>query len=79
MYASYAHGACNVYVPDELADEVRAAGLNVSNVAQRALRRELTRHRAADWLDRVKALPGTAVSHEDAVDAIDAARAELGS
>lgn len=69
----------NVYLPDELVDEVRAAGLNVSNVAQRALRRELARHRAEDWLDRVRALPGTAVSHQDAMDAVEAARAELGS
>jgi post-segregation antitoxin (ccd killing protein) len=69
----------NVYLPDELVDEVRAAGLNVSNVAQRALRRELIRHRAEDWLDRVKALPRTTVSHEDAVAAVVAARAELGS
>jgi post-segregation antitoxin (ccd killing protein) len=69
----------NVYLPDELVEEVRSAGLNVSNVTQRALRRELGRHRSEDWLDRVRALPRTTVSHEEALDAVGAARTELGS
>lgn len=69
----------NVYLPEELVEEVRAAGLNVSNVAQRALRRELTRHRSEDWLDRVRSFPRTSVSHEEALDAVETARSELGS
>jgi post-segregation antitoxin (ccd killing protein) len=68
----------NVYLPDELIEEARAAGLNVSSVAQRALRQELTLHRSDDWLGRVKALPRTSVEHSAAVDAIDAARSDLG-
>ncbi|HZQ26090.1 MAG TPA: type II toxin-antitoxin system CcdA family antitoxin [Acidimicrobiales bacterium] len=68
----------NVYLPDELIEEARAAGLNVSSVAQRALRQELTLHRSDDWLDRVRALPRTSVEHSEAVEAIDAARSDLG-
>lgn len=68
----------NVYLPDELIEEARAAGLNVSSVAQRALRQELTLHRSDDWLDRVTALPRTSVDHGEAVDAVDAARSDLG-
>lgn len=68
----------NVYFPDELIEEARAAGLNVSSVAQRALRQELAGHRSDDWLDRVTALPRTSVDHSEAVDALDAARSDLG-
>jgi post-segregation antitoxin (ccd killing protein) len=68
----------NVYLPDELIEEARAAGLNVSSVAQRALRQELTLHRSDTWLDRVTALPRTSVEHSDAVAALDAARSDLG-
>lgn len=69
----------NVYMPAELAEQARAAGLNVSSLAQQALRRELARRRAGDWLDRVRRLPRTAVAHDEAMAAVDAARAELGS
>lgn len=69
----------NVYLPDDLVERVRAAGLNVSNVAQTALRRELDRRRSLDWLGRVSSLPRTSVSHAEALDAVDAARSEFGS
>ena len=72
-------GRVNVYMPAELVEEARAAGLNVSSVAQQALRRELSRHRAGVWLERVKRLPRTTVAHDEALAAVDAARAELGS
>jgi post-segregation antitoxin (ccd killing protein) len=69
----------NVYLPDDLVDEVRAAGLNVSSVAQDALRQELQCRRADDWLGRMKRLPRTALTHDESLTAIDAARAELGA
>lgn len=69
----------NVYLPDELVERVRAAGLNVSNVAQNALRRELDRRRSSDWLARIRSLPPTSVSHADALDAVEAARSDFGS
>jgi post-segregation antitoxin (ccd killing protein) len=43
----------NVYLPEDLAIEVRAAGLNVSRLTQAALRQELAQHRTRSWLQRV--------------------------
>lgn len=68
----------NVYLPDDLADEARQAGLNVSNVVQTALRNELRVRRTTDWVTRVLALPATAIEHDEVVAAIRAARDELG-
>jgi len=68
----------NVYLPDDLAEEARTAGLNVSRLSQEALRRELARRRTDAWLDRIMALPPTGVTHEEAQAALDAARDELG-
>ena len=67
----------NVYLPEELAEEARAADVNVSNVTQEALRRELSKRHTSEWLDRVKRLPRTSVTHEDVMAAVDEARSEL--
>jgi post-segregation antitoxin (ccd killing protein) len=66
----------NVYLPDDLADEARAAGLNVSQLTQEALRRALAAHQASAWLDRVRRLPSADIGHDEVLEAIDAARAE---
>lgn len=70
-------GRVNVYLPDDLADEVRRSGLNVSAVAQEALRAALAARRLSDWLDDVLRLPPTGITHEEALTALTAARAEL--
>jgi post-segregation antitoxin (ccd killing protein) len=68
----------NVYVPDELAKRARAAGLNVSALTQAAITAELDRDATATdhWLATLPAHEGQ-VSHEAAMVALDAARAEL--
>ena len=68
----------NVYLPDELAEASRAAGLNVSRIAQDALARRARRGGHVD-LDRspYATSPATGVSHEEALDAVRAARDEL--
>lgn len=66
----------NVYVPDELADEVRAAGLNVSSLTQQALRRALASARTDEWLDAVYRLRSTGISHEDVSSAVGEAKDE---
>ena len=66
----------NIYLPDELAADAKAAGLNVSQVAQRALRAELSGRRTTEWLATLDRRPERTVSHEDALAALDAARAE---
>ena len=70
----------NIYLPDDLADEARSAGLNVSNVAQDALRRELANRATSAWVERVMSLPplSPAVAHAAVLEAIDATREEMG-
>ena len=40
----------NVYLPDDLAAEAKEAGLNVSNLTQKALRSTLAGIRVDEWL-----------------------------
>jgi post-segregation antitoxin (ccd killing protein) len=68
----------NVYLPDELANAARSAGLNVSNVTQEALRRELASRTTAAWLLQLQKLPPTEIEHDEALRALDAARDESG-
>lgn len=66
----------NVYVPDDLAARARDAGLNISALTQAAIAAELDRKATRTWLD---ALPvRDRVSHDAAIDALDAARNEFG-
>lgn len=67
----------NVYLPDELAERARAAGLNVSALTRAVLEAELAGRAASEWLDRVTALPAASVDHADVVEAVTAARDEL--
>jgi post-segregation antitoxin (ccd killing protein) len=69
----------NVYLPDELAERARAAGLNVSGVAQEALRHALAGEDTDHWLDHLERLPSVDVAHEDVLRALDEAREELGA
>ncbi len=68
----------NVYLPDELAGQARAAGLNVSRVAQEAIGRALARTETDRWIDRLEVLPRAAIPHARVIAAIDEARDELG-
>ena len=69
----------NVYLPDELADRARAAGLNIAGITQAALRRALAPGETDRWLARVSALPRADIPHERVIDALDAAREEFGA
>ncbi|SDT58241.1 type II toxin-antitoxin system CcdA family antitoxin [Jiangella sp. DSM 45060] len=69
----------NVYVPDDLAEEAKASDLNVSQLTQQALRHELARRRAETWLDRVRRRRYAGVTHDHAMEALDAAREEFGA
>jgi len=68
----------NVYLPDDLAAAVRAADLNVSQIAQVALTEALAGQATDRWLEDVARLPPTGVTTTAIVDAVDAAREELG-
>lgn len=67
----------NVYVPDDLAERARSHGLNISALAQAAIRAALERSATDQWLEEIAGTP-TAVRHDDVLAAIDAARDELG-
>jgi post-segregation antitoxin (ccd killing protein) len=69
----------NVYLPDELADRARAAGVNISGVTQNALRNALYGMDTDRWLDRLDQTPRTSVPHERVIRALDDARDELGA
>jgi len=64
----------NVYLPDELAEEARAAGLNVSGLTQEAVRRALAVSRTDEWLEDVARLARTGVTHDAVLAAIGEAR-----
>ena len=69
----------NVYLPDELADQARDAGLNVSNLTQEAVRSALSAKWTGEWLDEVAALSPTGVGHEEVLAALQGAKDELES
>jgi post-segregation antitoxin (ccd killing protein) len=69
----------NVYLPDDLAQQARAAGLNISGVTQEALRSALARGETDRWLQRLEALPQLGVPHERVMAALDDARSEFGA
>jgi hypothetical protein len=70
----------NVYLPDELAREWRAADLdiNVSRITQIALERELERRRTRMWLHRVTVQRGWDVSHREVLAAVREEAASAG-
>ncbi|RAV18359.1 antitoxin [Mycolicibacterium sp. GF69] len=68
----------NVYVPDDLAARARARGLNVSALTQAAISAELENSATNAWLDELEDR-STGARHADVLDALDAARDELGA
>ncbi|MCH7669553.1 MAG: type II toxin-antitoxin system CcdA family antitoxin [Acidobacteria bacterium] len=67
----------NVYLPDDLALKVKAADLNVSRLAQEALRSALAASRVDDWLDDVGSLGSLGIDPALVVSAVTAAKDEL--
>jgi post-segregation antitoxin (ccd killing protein) len=68
----------NVYLPDDLAAEARTAGLNVSNIAQEALRRALGARRISTWLDSLRDLAPCGITHDEVLRALHSVREEAG-
>jgi len=67
----------NVYLPDDLADQAKNAGLSVSKLTQEAVRLALSAKRTGDWLNEVAALSPTGVGHEEVLAALEQAKDEL--
>lgn len=66
----------NVYLPDDLAAQAKEAGLNLSAVTQAAVRQLLAARSTDGWLSTLPRTTGSPVPHEDALQALDAAREE---
>lgn len=69
----------NIYLPDDLAEQARKADVNVSAVAQDALRRELASASIDAWLESLDRIERVDVSHSIAQSAMDEARHDFGS
>jgi post-segregation antitoxin (ccd killing protein) len=69
----------NVYLPDDLAERAKLAGVSISTVTQDALRGALAAMDTDAWLDRLAARSGTEVEHSRVLGALDEAREEFGA
>ncbi len=67
----------DVYLPDELVEEAKAAGVSISKEAQEALHTVLAATRTDHGLDDVSRLGPTGASHADVAAAVDGAKNEL--
>jgi post-segregation antitoxin (ccd killing protein) len=67
----------NVYVPDDLAAAAREEGLNVSALTREAIASALAARATDDWLASLGSEEAD-VGHDEALEALDAARDELG-
>ena len=67
----------NVYLPDDLAAEAKEAGINVSSLAQEAIRSALASRNLDTWLSSVSDLKAVDVDHEEVLAAVHAAKDEL--
>ena len=68
----------NVYLPDELAERAKLAGVSISAVTQDALRSALAAMDTDAWLDRLDQRSGAEVEHDRVLEALDEAREEFG-
>jgi post-segregation antitoxin (ccd killing protein) len=59
----------NVYLPDPLAEAVRASDINLSRLTQVAAERELARRKVEAWRDRVLIERAQGVLHDAALEA----------
>lgn len=61
----------NIYLPDALAAEAKAAGLDISARTQEAVRRSLGVQSTDAWLATLTAAPSQQTTHYRALDALD--------
>lgn len=67
----------NVYLPDELAEDAKKAGLNISALTQEAIRSSLAAQNLTTWQQLVAELDSVDVSHEKVIEAVRAAKDDL--
>jgi len=67
----------NVYLPDDLAEQAKDAGLNVSSLTQDAVRSALSASQTEEWLKRVGTLSPTGIRHDAVMSAVSEAKDDL--
>ena len=67
-----------VYLPDDLAEQARAADLNVSGLTQDAVRRALDARAVNEWLDDLASLPPVGIDPAAVREAVRSAKDEFG-
>lgn len=67
----------NVYLPDDLAEEAKALGLNISRLTQEALKSTIASDKLATWLDKVRSNEPLDIDPEAVKAAISGAKDEL--
>lgn len=67
----------NVYLPDDLAEEAKKAGLNISSLTQEAIRSSLAAHTLKRWQQQVSELASSGISHDKVIDAVTSAKHDL--
>lgn len=67
----------NVYLPDDLAEEAKRAGLNISSLTQEAIRSSLAAQSLGKWQQRIAELDSPSVSHAKVIEAVNSAKADL--
>lgn len=66
-----------MYLPDDLADQAKDAGLNVSSLTQDAIRSALSASQTEEWLTQVGALSPTGTGHDAVMTALSEAKDDL--
>jgi len=69
----------NVYLPDDLATAARERGLNVSALAQSAVRATLAQESTDAWLAQLRPVVPHQATHTSVLRALDEAREEPGT
>lgn len=67
----------NVYLPDDLAEQARQLGLNISRIARHGVEHALELSRADRWLEELGDLPATGVTHEQVLRSVSEAKEEI--
>lgn len=68
----------SLHLPDDLVAEARAADLDISGLAQDAIRRALDVHAVNEWLDDLASLPCLGIDPAIVKEAVRAAKDEFG-
>ena len=68
----------NLHLPDDLVEQARAADLDMSRLAQDAIRRALDARAVNDWLDELASLPPAGIDPAVVKEAVRSAKDEFG-